>query len=60
MIRGGSWEDIPWNLRSAGRNWSDTDYRYNGISPSLGKTTSYLTLSRLFVVGLAEITYIFQ
>jgi formylglycine-generating enzyme required for sulfatase activity len=29
VLRGGSWYDYPRNLRSAGRNWVEPDYRFN-------------------------------
>jgi formylglycine-generating enzyme required for sulfatase activity len=27
VLRGGSWDDDPWNLRSANRNWGDPAFR---------------------------------
>ncbi len=31
VLRGGSWYNIPWFLRSANRDWYDTGYRVNSV-----------------------------
>ena len=31
MLRGGSWNDLPEDLRASNRNWSSADYRIHNI-----------------------------
>jgi RNA-directed DNA polymerase len=40
VLRGGSWNNNPRNLRSATRNWNTTDNRNNNIGFRLGSTLS--------------------
>jgi len=38
VLRGGSWDSDPWDLRSAGRNWDNPDYRYNVLGFRVART----------------------
>ena len=40
VIRGGSWIELPQALRSAGRNWNDSDIRVSGLGFRVGRTLS--------------------
>jgi formylglycine-generating enzyme required for sulfatase activity len=40
MIRGGSWNVDPENLRSASRGWLSTEYRGNFLGFRVGRTLS--------------------
>lgn len=38
VLRGGSWVNDPWILRSANRNWDGTDYRYDDFGFRVART----------------------
>jgi formylglycine-generating enzyme required for sulfatase activity len=38
VVRGGSWNNNPENLRSASRNWNNTDNRNNNLGFRVGRT----------------------
>ena len=38
IVRGGSWDDLPWWLRSAYRNGWDATYRSNDLGFRIAKT----------------------
>ncbi len=38
VLRGGSFYNKPWNIRSANRNWNYTDFRYTDIGFRLART----------------------
>jgi hypothetical protein len=38
VVRGGSWNNNPENLRSANRNWNNTDNRNNNLGFRVGRT----------------------
>lgn len=40
VIRGGSWDDTPLNLRSASRNFSEPDLRFNDVGIRVARTLS--------------------
>jgi len=38
VVRGGSWDDVPQDLRSANRSWDSTDYRNGDLGFRVGRT----------------------